>query len=161
MREAEPACDHLRQDHRAIEERLDALLAALLDLGPERIPAIQATVRDLQRLAALHFREEEEIFYPKLRPVAAELLDRLDLQHEEVRELEYHLAELLSGLPETLEARWLNELRSLGIEFHDRIQHHIVDEENQLFRLAADRLTREEQEGLAKTMGDIRDRDSG
>jgi hemerythrin-like domain-containing protein len=159
MREPESACDHLRQDHRAIEERLDSLFAARLDLSPQRIPEIQATVRDLQRLAAVHFRKEEEIFYPKLRPVAADLLDRLDLQHEEVRELEHHLAELLADPPQTPEARWLNELRSFGIEFHDRIQHHIVDEEDQLFRLAADRLTREEQEGLAKAMEDIRGRD--
>jgi hemerythrin-like domain-containing protein len=158
MHEPEPACDHLRQDHRAIEERLDALLDALLALSPKRIPEVQATVRDLQRLAAVHFRKEEEIFYPKLRPGASDLLARLDLQHEEVRELEHHLAELLADPPQTPEARWLNELRSFGIEFHDRIQHHIVDEEDQLFRLAADRLTREDQEALAKAMGDIRDR---
>jgi hemerythrin-like domain-containing protein len=156
----EPACDHLRQDHRTIEERLDALLAALLELSPQRIPEIQATVRDLQRLAAVHFRKEEEIFYPKLRPVAADLLARLDLQHEEVRELEHHLAELLSDPPETPEARWLNELRSFGIEFHDRIQHHIVDEEDQLLRLAADRLSREDQENLAKRMEKIQAGDS-
>jgi hemerythrin-like domain-containing protein len=161
MREPEPACDHLRQDHRAIEERLDALFAALLDLSPKRIPEIQATVRDLQRLAAVHFRKEEEIFYPKLRPEASDLLASLDLQHDEVRELEHHLAELLADPPETPEARWLNELRSFGIEFHDRIQHHIVDEEDHLLRLASDRLTREDQESLAKRMEDIRDRDSG
>lgn len=152
MREPEPACDHLRQDHRTIEERLDTLLAALLALSHDRIPEVQATVRDLQHLAAVHFRKEEEIFYPRLRPVASELLNRLDVQHEEVRELEHHLAELLADPPETPDARWLNELRTFGIEFHDRIQHHIVDEEDQLFRLAGERLTREDQERLAQAM---------
>jgi hypothetical protein len=50
-------------------------------------------------------------------------------------------------------------VRSFGIEFHDRIQHHIVDEEDQLLRLAEDRLTTEEQDSLAKAMEAVRGRD--
>lgn len=149
---AAPACESLRKNHRAIEERLDALLAAILHLTPELIPNIQATVRDLQDLAAVHFQKEETIFYPKLRPLLADLLDSMDRQHEEVRELERHLAELLSEPPQTPESRWLNELRSFGIEFHDRIQHHIVDEEDQLLRVAEELLTTDEQDSLAKAM---------
>ena len=158
MRESAPACENLRKDHRAIEERLDILLAALLHVTPELIPEIQATVRDLQDLAAIHFYKEETIFYPKLRPRVSDVLDRMDVQHEEVRELERHLAELLAEPPQTPESRWLNELRSLGIEFHDRIQHHIVDEEDLLFRLAEDRLTAEEQESLAGAMNSVQSR---
>jgi len=158
MHELALACEHLRKDHRAIEQRLDILLAALLRLTPEVIPEIQATMRDLQDLAAIHFEKEEKIFYPKLRPVASGLLDRLDLQHEEVRELERHLAQLLAAPPQAPEARWLSELRSIGIEFHDRMQHHIVDEEDQLLRLAEDLLTRDEQESLAKAMEAVRAR---
>ena len=158
MRESAPACENLRKDHRAIEERLDILLAALLHVTPELIPEIQATVRDLQDLAAIHFYKEETIFYPKLRPLVSDVLDRMDVQHEEVRELERHLAELLAEPPQTPESRWLNELRSLGIEFHDRIQHHIVDEEDLLFRLAEDRLTAEEQESLAGAMNSVQSR---
>jgi hemerythrin-like domain-containing protein len=155
MPDREPACDHLRRDHRAIEERLDTLLAALLNLAPERIPEIQATVRELQDLAAIHFAKEEQIFYPKLRPMAADLLASLDLQHEEVRELERHVAELLAEPPQDPDSRWLTELRSFGIEFHDRIQHHIVDEEDHLFRLAGKRLPLEDQESLARAMEDV------
>ena len=158
MHELALACEHLRKDHRAIEQRLDILLAALLRLTPEVIPEIQATMRDLQDLAAIHFEKEEKIFYPKLRPVASGLLDRLDLQHEEVRELERHLAQLLAAPPQAPEARWLSELRSIGIEFHDRMQHHIVDEEDQLLRVADDRLTTDEQESLAKAMEAVRAR---
>jgi hemerythrin-like domain-containing protein len=137
-----------------MEEHLDALLAALQNLSPERISGIRATISEIQRLAAVHFRKEEEVFYPKMRPVAADLLASLDLQHEEVRELERHLTESLADPPDPPDARWLNELRALGIEFHDRIQHHIVDEEDQLFRLAANHLTREDHEGLVKAMQD-------
>jgi hemerythrin-like domain-containing protein len=158
MPKSASACENLRKDHRAIEERLDVLLAALLRLTPELVPEIQATVHELQDLAAIHFEKEETIFYPKLRPLISDLLDRMDLQHEEVRELERHLAELLAGPPQTPESRWLNELRSFGIKFHDRIQHHIVDEEDQLLRVAEDRLTAEEQESLASAMNAVQSR---
>jgi hemerythrin-like domain-containing protein len=133
-------------------------LAAVSRLTPERIPEIQGTVRGLQDLAAIHFEKEEKIFYPRLRPLASGLLDRLDLQHEEVRELQRHLAELLTEPPQAPEVRWLNELRSFGIEFHDRIQHHIIDEEDHLFLLAGDRLTEEDQESLLRAMEAIPNR---
>jgi len=158
MPKSAQACENLRKDHRAIEERLDILLAALLHVTPELIPEIQATVRELRGLAAIHFEKEETIFYPKLRPLLSDLLERMDLQHEEVRELERHLADLLAEPPQTPGSRWLNELRSFGIEFHDRIQHHIVDEEDQLFRLAEERLTGEEQESLADAMNAVQGR---
>ena len=156
MHEPDAACHHLRTEHRAIENRLDRLLDALLHLTSERVSEVQAVVGELQGLAALHFRKEEEIFYPKVRPLAPELLRLLDQQHEEVRELENHVAGLLAEIPETPDGRWLNELRSFGIELHDRIQHHIVDEEDHLFRVARERLTNEEQHTLAKAMASAR-----
>jgi hemerythrin-like domain-containing protein len=155
--ESAPACEHLRKDHRVIEERLDELLAALLQLTPELIPKVQVTVRALQDLAVIHFEKEETIFYPKLRPLLSDLLDRMDVQHEEVREVERYLTELLAP-PQPLDSRCLNEVRSFGIEFHDRIQHHIVDEEDQLLRLAEDRLTAEDQESLAAAMSAVQSR---
>ena len=151
MPEPDAACAVLSTDHRAIEEHLDQLLAALLDLRPERIFEIQTTVAELQVLAKLHFRKEEEIFYPKVRPLDPDLLHRLDEQHEDVREAERHLVEILTD-PQAADPRWLNELRSFGIGFHDRIQHHIVDEEDQLFRIARERLSMEDQESLAIAM---------
>jgi hypothetical protein len=78
-------------------------------LRPSRSPKVQAIVRELQDLAAVHFAKEEQIFYPKLRPFAADLLTSLDLQHEEVRELERHVAELLADTPPVPPSRWLNE----------------------------------------------------
>jgi len=119
MPEPDAACAVLSTDHRAIEEHLDQLLAALLDLRPERIFEIQATVAELQALAKLHFRKEGEIFYPKVRPLDPDLLHRLDQQHEDVREAERQLAGILTDPPEVADPRWMNELRSFGIAFHD------------------------------------------
>jgi hypothetical protein len=36
----------------------------------------------------------------------------------------------------------------------ERIQHHIVDEDDLLFRLVGDRLTREDQDSLGRAMED-------
>jgi len=144
----------MRADHRAIEEHLDRLLAALLDLRPERISEIQASVAKIQALAKLHFRKEEEIFYPTVRPLDPDLLHPMGEQHEDVRKAERHLAEILA-YRHASDTRWMNNLRSFGIAFHDRIQHHIVDEEDQLFRVAGERLTIEDQESLAIAMAGI------
>jgi len=88
--------------------------------------------------------------------LAADLLASLDFQHEEVRELQRHVTGLLAEPPQDPDSRWLNELRSFGMEFHDRIQHHIVDEEDHLFRLAGERLSLEDQEILAMAMERVR-----
>ena len=146
------ACDNLRTDHRRIEEYLDRLLAVCEHLSAERIPEVQSIVGCIEQLSAIHFEKEEKILYPRLRPVEPALLDQMDRQHEVVREVEAHVAEMLADPPQAPEPRWLNELRLVGIEFHDHIQHHIVDEEDHLFRVAEDHLSAQEQASLAGEM---------
>lgn len=135
-----------------MEVYLDRLLAALRPLGPELIAEAQGAVRDIRRLSLIHFEKEEVIFYPSLREAYPDLLAQMDRQHDEVREVEQHVGDLLSDPPPTLESRWLNDLQLLGTELFDLIQHHIVEEEDQLFRLAESRLTTEDQERLAVEM---------
>ena len=62
---------------------------------------------------------------------------------------------MLADTPEIPEQRWLDELRRSGVELYDRIQHHIVDEEDQLLRLAASHLTTDDQEKLASAFKKI------
>jgi hemerythrin-like domain-containing protein len=150
------ACDHLRDDHRRMEAYLDRLFAAVSHPGPEMTVDVCSVVESLQHLEALHFEKEESLFYPKLRPVFPDLLTQMDLQHEDVRELDRVVSELLSNPPESPDARWLDELRRSCIELHDRIQHHIVHEEDQLFRLADNELTPEDQAALAHAFKKIR-----
>ena len=152
------ACDHLRHDHRQMEEYLDRLFAAVSHPGPELVSQVRSAMSSLQRLEAAHFEKEETLFYPKLRPTFPDLLGKMDLQHEDVRELDHLVSELLSDLPEFPEARWADELRRSCIELHDRIQRHIVDEEDQLFRLADRDLTPEDQAMLAATFKRIQSR---
>jgi hemerythrin-like domain-containing protein len=138
-----------------MEKYLDRLLAALSHLSPEVVSDVRSAMTSLQRLETLHFEKEESLFYPMLRPAYPDLLAQMDLQHQEIREVEQHVAEMLAGPPETPEARWLDELRRSATELYDRIQHHIVDEEDQLLRLAGSHLTPDDQETLASAFKKI------
>jgi hypothetical protein len=51
-----------------------------------------------------------------------------------------------------------HELHLFGIEFHDHVQHHIVDEEDHLFRLADEELTAAEHADLEHAMVAIENR---
>jgi hemerythrin-like domain-containing protein len=124
----------------------------LLLPGPALIAEAQAAVRDIRRLYSIHFEKEEVVFYTSLRPTFPDLLAEMDQQHDDVREVAQHVGDLLSDPPPTPESRWLNDLRLFGTELYDLIQHHIVEEEDQLFRLAESRLSTEEQERLAVEM---------
>jgi len=150
-----PACRHLRNDHRRIEDCLDRLFAELQNLTAESVPLVRSIVQAIQRLSALHFEKEEEIFYPAVRKLHAALLDQMDEQHETVREVESALSEMLDRPPRDPDTRWLNELRRLGVEFHDHVQHHIVDEEDHLFRVAGEGLSGRQQAEIARAMAAV------
>lgn len=152
------ACDHLRHDHRQMEECLDRLFAAVSHPGPELVAQVRSAISSLQRLEAVHFEKEESLFYPKLRPTFPDLLGKMDLQHKDVRELDHLVSDLLSAPPEFPEARWTDELCRSCVELHDRIQHHIVDEEDQLFRLADRDLTPADQAMLVAGFEKIQSR---
>jgi hemerythrin-like domain-containing protein len=147
-----PVSDALRADHRRIEVPLDALLIALVELGAERLPEVRRRFLEIRALIAPHFEKEETVLYPRLRPGLPELLARMDEQHGHAREVEHYLAELLGELADLPTARELAEVRRLGIELHDAIQHHIVEEEDDLLRIADAELSAEEQQGLFERM---------
>jgi hemerythrin-like domain-containing protein len=152
------AFDNLRADHRRMEAYLDRLLAVFEELAVERIPEVRSIIKGIQDLAAVHFEKEEKLLYPRLRSVQPQLLAQMDQQHEVVREVEIHVAAMLADPPPSPDSRWLNELRRLGTEFHDHIQHHIVDEEDHLFRVAEDCLTDEEQRNMGAQMIAVEER---
>ena len=83
---------------------------------------------------------------------------QMDQQHADVREVEQHVGDLLSDPPPTPESRRLDDVRLFGTELCDLIQHHIVEEEDQLFRLAESRLTTEDDERLTVEMMKVHSR---
>lgn len=147
-----PASDRLRADHRKIETHLDPLLYALKHLNAAAMDVIKENFRAIQEIAHLHFEQEELIFYPELRSLAPDLLAQMDKQHEEVRQTEQYLDDLLATLPASPGPRDWDELYRIGIEFHDAVQVHIVAEEDQLLKLADRELSSQQQEHLAAAM---------
>jgi len=135
-----------------METHLDGLLAALKHLSADRVADIRRVFLQIQRLAQIHFDQEERVFYPAVRSIAHQVLATMDEQHEVVRQTERGLGELLESFSASPTRRELDELYRLGIEFHDAIQVHIIDEEDQLLKPADQVLSCAEQQRLAAAM---------
>ena len=146
------ASDLLRDGHRKIETYLDNLIQALKHLTADQVAGIRENFLAIRSLESIHFEQEELVFYPELRPKLPEILALMDREHEAVRETERSLDELLQSIPSSPVQRDLDELHRVGIEFHDAIQVHIVDEEDQLLKVADDLLSSSEQQRLAADM---------
>ena len=152
---ATPASDLLRAEHRLIEAELDQLLLASKCRSPGMMVELRQAFAALRRLSQPHFRKEEHVFYVYVRTRLPELLSQLDEQHEHARELEQHLSELVESIDCAPDQRQRTELTRFIAELYDVIQHHMVDEEDQLLRLSDSWLSPEEQASLAVNMRDL------
>jgi hemerythrin-like domain-containing protein len=142
----------LRSEHREVENHLDTLLYALKHLYPERLSVIRQSVKNIWNLVGAHMDIEERIFYPAIRSLAEDLLPNMLKQHDEIREAHHYWGELLSAFPEPPTDRDMAELYRLGIELHDAVQVHIVDEEEHLLKLVDKQLSIEQQQNLLAAM---------
>lgn len=152
---ATPASDLLRAEHRRIEAELDRLLLASKCRGMDMVLELRRALSALRCLSQPHFRKEEDVFYVYVRSRSPELLSQLDEQHEHARELERHLLELLESVDCAPDQRQQTELIRFAAELYDVIQHHIVDEEDELLRLCDSWLSQEQQSSLAANMRDL------
>lgn len=146
------ASDLLRADHRKMEKYLDSLLDALKHLSAERVAEIRRDFAAMEKLAEVHFELEERAYYPRVRALAPKVMDLMETEHSVVRETERGLRELLESFSDPATQRSLDELHRIGIEFHDAVEVHIIDEEDQLLKLADQLLTLDEQRSLAAAM---------
>ena len=147
-----PASDLLRSDHRLVEAQIDRLLQTAKHPGPDFVAQVRLTLAAIQDLSRSHFRKEEEVLYPFLRPRWPDLLAQLDEQHDYAREVERHLEGLAASVVGHPDERQLAELVRFSVELCDVLQHHIVEEEDQLLRLADEHLSPAEQAALASRM---------
>jgi len=152
---ATSASDLLRSEHRLVEIQLDQLLDAVKHPTEDIVSDLRRALAGVQRLLQPHFEKEEGVVYPYVRAQLPELLSQLDEQHEYAREVEGHLVELLEAVQGAPNERQRDELVRFATELYDVIQHHIVDEEDQLLRLADSMLSQEEQTSLTAKMKDL------
>ncbi len=146
-----PASDMLRADHRQIEVWIDRLLEVAKH-PPDLINDVRRIFTEIQLLTAPHFNKEERVFYQRLRPILPALLAQMDEQHAYIHEVEDNLRELIATVGDEPSDRELAELVRFSVELFDTVQHHIVDEEDKLLRVADSQLSPEEQDQLAKAM---------
>jgi hemerythrin-like domain-containing protein len=149
---ATPASDLLRSEHRLIEEEIDRLLQSAKRPVNDVVSEVRQAFTGVQCISRLHFAKEEGVLYPYLRGKLPDLLAQMDEQHEYAKEVERNLSELLAEIAGAPSDRQLGELVRFAVELYDVIQHHIVEEEDQLLRLADSCLDMEEQSALAAQM---------
>lgn len=134
------AFELLKKDHQTVSGIFDELEAG--DAAARR----QVFPRLKQELDA-HAHIEEAIFYPALkgRPETTELVAEAYAEHAEVKSL---LAQLEQGLGAAGDDAWLEQLTDL----RDSVEHHVEEEETELFPNAEKALGREQIDALGARM---------
>ncbi len=151
------ATDLLRRDHREMERLLERWEPSLKSPEGERLAHFSEIFAEVQQHLARHFRREEEIFYPTLRPlldITDPEISKLTDDHSDVREAAAALRELLDQAQGTTKpaASLRSDLATVGWALWNHIQHHIAVEENGLLAFADRALAPEQQAKLAQQM---------
>ena len=133
------AVELLKQDHKQLKKMLKTAIEA--EGGEEREHVLDHVRAELVR----HERIEEEIFYPRLRG------------NEEVKEIvlegyeEHHVADVI--LDELLDIPASSDLWKAKVKvLKENIEHHIKEEEDEMFPKARKVLSREQLEHLGERM---------
>ena len=131
----------LEAEHRRLEELLEQGAKTTDRAVKRRTQLLDTLVAALQ----LHEKREEKVLYPALKP------------HRDAREIvlegyqEHHVADVLvrelRALPRDDE-RWGAKFKVLK----ENIEHHIEEEEGEMFRTARRVLSREERQDLGARM---------
>lgn len=136
------ALELIKEDHK----RLKKLLKQTLDAeGPQREPAMDHLRTEL----VAHERMEEEVLYPRLRDEKKAREEVLE-GYEEHHVADVILDELLDVPPET--ELWKAKVKVLK----ENVEHHMDEEEDELFKKARAVLDRDELERMGERMEQIK-----
>jgi hemerythrin-like domain-containing protein len=151
------ATELLRLEHRAIEAALARFERELGNPQGEGLVALSGTFREIHDRLALHFRQEEDVFYPALAPRLGPTdmtIAKLRNDHADVRETSSYVQDLLDralgGSPAN--PSLAAELTSMGWTLWNLIHHHIAEEEKGLLASADRTLDATTQADLAEQM---------
>ena len=134
------ALDLIKTDHERIKKMFDQALKA-------DDPAARGEL--LQRIRAeliAHERMEEDIFYPALRSASDKAKDIVLEGYEEHHVIDVILDEMFE-VPEDTD-QWHAKLKVL----HENLEHHIEEEEDEMFARAKKALSREALAELGQKM---------
>ena len=113
--------DMLMQEHQEAAGMMDQI-----DSAGEADASVMTTFNQLKQALMLHMQAEEQIFYPALRN-NDETGDQIGESFEEHQEVKDMLAEM-SGLQAGNE-----EFMSMMSDLREAVEHHVEEEENELF----------------------------
>jgi hypothetical protein len=129
----------LKEEHRALEEHLDELLAAIRSGD-----GLVESFRRAEVLAVAHYRREES-FLKRLSRYQPALAAKIAAQHADAMEI-------AARLEEAIAASQRPDVLSLARRFHAIAQHNIIEEERDVFPLADRCFTEAEQRQLSRAI---------
>ncbi len=139
---------YIQRDHRKIAELMDDLLAINLS-------AVQLNIFDrIKTELELHAASEEQTFYAALEEASrkARVEDRVvhaKADHDEIRELLANLSrESIAG------PLWMEKFG----ELKHAVEHHVKEEEGEIFTKARNLLSRDQANRLARDMDRVKRR---
>ncbi|QQS23088.1 hemerythrin domain-containing protein [bacterium] len=131
----------LKEDHKAVDE----LFEKLSDTTENALKTREELFTKLNDSLTRHAELEEAVLYPALE----EIRKTHDITMEAFEE--HHVAKLLLSELSNLDVdteEWTAKLKVL----QENIEHHVDEEESDMFKKAQSALTEEQQEALAKDM---------
>jgi hemerythrin superfamily protein len=131
----------LRQDHQRVKELFDRIEATESGGGGKRESLFAAIKKEL----ILHKEAEESTFY-----AALSMLPELSYRIEEAMEEHVDIEELLQELEELDTGS--DAFMAQFAELREEVEHHVGDEENEIFPRARDLLTEEQSDKIAREM---------
>ena len=136
------AIELLKQQHREVDELFEEFEGA----GERAFKTRQKVCMQIADALAVHATIEEQIFYPEAKEATAEVEDVLRESVEEHLSVKRLLAQLLEtdAEDEQLEAR-VSVLK-------EQVQHHVEEEEKELFPKVRKSCSKEELEDLGARM---------
>jgi len=130
----------LKAEHRVVDGIFDKLLKTDDTQAATRTKLLLA----LSQALGKHALQEEDVVYPHLRLAGIEAeAKELQAEHGDVKTYLHELEELPKD-----DAKWLDRVR----DFHKLIQHHVKEEENEIYPRFKARLSNEDNIKLTKRM---------
>lgn len=127
----------LESQHRKVEALFKKLENGRSDAGP--------LLEELADNLAAHMAIEQEIFYPRVKDVDADLVNE---SYEEHAVAELALKRLLTTDPDADEESFMARVTTLK----ELIEHHVEEEEQELFPTVEDKVDEDELAQLGKSM---------
>lgn len=114
--------DELKEDHKEVKHMLGSLMKS--DGGQER----EEIFSKMKAALLAHAKAEEEMFYPVLEEEKVTHTEALEAEAE--HEVVENLLEELDGAAEKDSDEWLAKCKVL----RDMVEHHVKEEEGQIFK---------------------------